>query len=48
VIDAGFAAVPIPGPSAVIAALSVSGLAASQWLACGFLPATASASARQI
>jgi 16S rRNA (cytidine1402-2'-O)-methyltransferase len=48
VIDAGFAVVPIPGPSAVIAALSASGLAASQWLFCGFLPATASARARQI
>ena len=48
VIDAGFAVVPIPGPSAVIAALSASGLAASQWLFCGFLPATASARAREI
>jgi 16S rRNA (cytidine1402-2'-O)-methyltransferase len=48
VIDAGFAVVPIPGPSAVIAALSASGLAASQWLFCGFLPATASARAKEI
>jgi 16S rRNA (cytidine1402-2'-O)-methyltransferase len=48
VIDAGLAVVPIPGPSAVIAAVSVSGLAASQWLFCGFLPATASARAREI
>jgi 16S rRNA (cytidine1402-2'-O)-methyltransferase len=35
--------VAIPGPSAVVAALSVSGLAAPQWLFCGFLPATAAA-----
>jgi 16S rRNA (cytidine1402-2'-O)-methyltransferase len=48
VIDAGFAVVPIPGPSAVIAALSASGLAASQWLFCGFLPTTASARANEI
>jgi 16S rRNA (cytidine1402-2'-O)-methyltransferase len=40
---AGHSVVPIPGPSAVVAALSVSGLAASQWLFCGFLPATAAA-----
>lgn len=43
VADAGFAVVPVPGPSAVIAALSVSGVAASRWLFCGFLPATAAA-----
>ena len=48
VIDAGFAVVPIPGPSALIAALSASGLAASQWLFCGFLPASASARAKEI
>jgi 16S rRNA (cytidine1402-2'-O)-methyltransferase len=48
VIDAGLAVVPIPGPSAVIAALSASGLAASQWLFCSFLPATASARAKEI
>jgi 16S rRNA (cytidine1402-2'-O)-methyltransferase len=48
VIDAGYAVVPIPGASAVIAALSASGLAASQWLFCGFLPATASARAKEI
>lgn len=40
---AGYAVIPIPGPSAVIAALSVSGFAAPQWLFCGFLPATAAA-----
>jgi 16S rRNA (cytidine1402-2'-O)-methyltransferase len=43
VAAAGYAVVPIPGPSAVIAALSVSGLAAPQWLFCGFLPAAAAA-----
>jgi 16S rRNA (cytidine1402-2'-O)-methyltransferase len=48
VADAGFAVVPIPGPSAVVAALSASGLAASQWLFCGFLPATASARSKEI
>jgi 16S rRNA (cytidine1402-2'-O)-methyltransferase len=48
VIDAGYAVVPIPGASAVIAALSASGLAAPQWLFCGFLPATASARAKEI
>ena len=48
VADAGFAVVPIPGASAVVAALSASGLAASQWLFCGFLPATASARLKEI
>ena len=41
--DAGFAVVPVPGPSAAIAALSASGIEASQWLFCGFLPASAHA-----
>ncbi|MEP6996892.1 MAG: 16S rRNA (cytidine(1402)-2'-O)-methyltransferase [Betaproteobacteria bacterium] len=36
---AGFAIVPVPGPSAVTAALSASGIAAPQWLFLGFLPA---------
>jgi 16S rRNA (cytidine1402-2'-O)-methyltransferase len=43
VTDAGFAVVPVPGPSAVIAALSASGLAAAHWMFCGFLPASAAA-----
>ncbi len=43
VSDAGFAIVPVPGPSAVIAALSASGLDSSPWLFIGFLPATAAA-----
>jgi 16S rRNA (cytidine1402-2'-O)-methyltransferase len=48
VLDAGFDVVPVPGPSAVIAALSASGLAASQWMFCGFLPATAGPRAAEI
>jgi 16S rRNA (cytidine1402-2'-O)-methyltransferase len=48
VADAGFAVVPIPGPSAVIAALSASGLAAAQWMFCGFLPASGSARSKEI
>jgi 16S rRNA (cytidine1402-2'-O)-methyltransferase len=35
---AGYRIVPVPGPSAVVAALSASGLAAPEWLFCGFLP----------
>jgi 16S rRNA (cytidine1402-2'-O)-methyltransferase len=48
VIEAGVAVVPIPGASALIAALSASGVAASQWLFCGFLPATAGARTKEI
>jgi 16S rRNA (cytidine1402-2'-O)-methyltransferase len=43
VAAAGYAVIPVPGPSAVIAALSASGLEARHWLFYGFLPATASA-----
>jgi 16S rRNA (cytidine1402-2'-O)-methyltransferase len=43
VAEAGYAVVPVPGPSAVIAALSASGMTAPHWLFYGFLPATASA-----
>jgi 16S rRNA (cytidine1402-2'-O)-methyltransferase len=43
VAEAGFAIVPVPGPSAVIAALSASGVTAQKWLFCGFLPAGAAA-----
>ncbi len=43
VAAAGFAVIPIPGPSAVITALSAAGLAVSQWLFCGFLPSAAAA-----
>jgi 16S rRNA (cytidine1402-2'-O)-methyltransferase len=43
VAEAGFEVVPVPGPSAVIAALSASGIAAPQWRFCGFLPASAAA-----
>jgi 16S rRNA (cytidine1402-2'-O)-methyltransferase len=41
--DAGFAVVPLPGPSAAIAAFSASGIDAPRWLFCGFLPASGSA-----
>jgi 16S rRNA (cytidine1402-2'-O)-methyltransferase len=43
VSDAGYAIVPVPGPSAVIAALSAAGLDVSPWLFVGFLPATTAA-----
>lgn len=36
--EAGVRVVPVPGPSALTAALSVSGLAAEAWLFVGFLP----------
>lgn len=39
---AGYAVVPIPGPSAVATFLSVSGLAADQWVFGGFFPRKAS------
>lgn len=41
--ERGFRVVPIPGPSAVIAALSASGLPTDQFLFAGFLPRTAKA-----
>jgi 16S rRNA (cytidine1402-2'-O)-methyltransferase len=37
-IAAGFAVVPVPGPSAPVAALVASGLPADQWTSLGFLP----------
>jgi len=37
-VDAGFAVTPVPGPSAVTAALAVSGLASRQFTYLGFLP----------
>jgi 16S rRNA (cytidine1402-2'-O)-methyltransferase len=43
VVAAGYAVAPVPGPSAVIAALSASGISAPQWQFCGFLPAAATA-----
>jgi 16S rRNA (cytidine1402-2'-O)-methyltransferase len=42
VAAAGIRVVPIPGPSAVIAALSASGLPTDSFRFCGFLPAKAS------
>lgn len=41
--ERGFRVVPIPGPSATIAALSVSGEECPHFLFCGFLPAKAAA-----
>ena len=41
--DAGHTVVPIPGPSAVAAAVSAAGLEADRFLFVGFLPATAKA-----
>jgi 16S rRNA (cytidine1402-2'-O)-methyltransferase len=41
-IEEGVAVVPIPGPSAAIAALSASGLPSEEFLFAGFLPAQAS------
>ncbi len=46
--DAGFDVVPVPGPSAVAAALSASGIDAARWMFCGFLPASAAARSREI
>lgn len=43
VIDAGLRVIPIPGPSALVAALSASGLATPQVLFYGFLPNKAAA-----
>jgi 16S rRNA (cytidine1402-2'-O)-methyltransferase len=43
VAETGFAVVPVPGPSAVVTALSASGIASPQWLFFGFLPAAAAA-----
>lgn len=40
---AGFRVTPIPGPSALVAALSVAGILVERMLFCGFLPAKASA-----
>jgi 16S rRNA (cytidine1402-2'-O)-methyltransferase len=45
---AGVAVLPIPGPSAVVAALSVSGLPSDRFLFVGFLPARSGARRRAI
>ncbi|MGH6690715.1 MAG: 16S rRNA (cytidine(1402)-2'-O)-methyltransferase [Gammaproteobacteria bacterium] len=45
---AGFPVTPVPGPSAAIAALSVSGLAAPHHLFYGFLPARAAARRKEL
>lgn len=41
--DAGFAVVPVPGPSALVAAISAAGLAATRFMFVGFLPVPAGA-----
>jgi len=46
--EAGFPVTPVPGPSAAVAALSVSGIAGPQFLFYGFLPERASARRRAI
>lgn len=48
VADAGHAVVPIPGVSAVITALSVSGLATDRWVFEGFLPAKSGARQKKL
>lgn len=46
--DAGVSVVPIPGPSAMVAALSVSGLPSDQVCFVGFLPAKAGSRRRRL
>lgn len=46
--DAGFAVVPVPGPSALAAALSVAALGPAPFLFCGFLPPKAAARRRAL
>ena len=46
--QAGFAVVPIPGASAVTAAMSAAGLKAERFLFCGFLPAQSGARVREL
>ncbi len=46
--QAGFAVVPIPGASAVTAAMSAAGLLAERFLFCGFLPAAHGARVREL
>ncbi|HEU4708498.1 MAG TPA: 16S rRNA (cytidine(1402)-2'-O)-methyltransferase [Methylophilaceae bacterium] len=46
--EAGIAVVPVPGPSAVITALSVAGTAAPGFVFCGFLPASAAQRKRKL
>jgi len=46
--EAGFAVLPVPGPSASVAALSVAGLPSDRFLFVGFLPSRAGARARAL
>jgi 16S rRNA (cytidine1402-2'-O)-methyltransferase len=47
-IDAGYEVMAVPGPSAALAALTVSGLPTDRFLVAGFLPAKSSARQRAI
>jgi 16S rRNA (cytidine1402-2'-O)-methyltransferase len=46
--QAGFAVVPVPGASAITAAMSAAGLLAARFLFCGFLPAQSGARMREL
>ncbi|MCE9524121.1 MAG: 16S rRNA (cytidine(1402)-2'-O)-methyltransferase [Alphaproteobacteria bacterium] len=48
VVEQGFEVIPIPGPSAILAALTTSGLATDRFLFAGFLPARATERRRAI
>jgi 16S rRNA (cytidine1402-2'-O)-methyltransferase len=47
-VEHGIRVVPIPGPSAILAALAVSGLATDEFRFCGFLPAKESARRKRL
>jgi 16S rRNA (cytidine1402-2'-O)-methyltransferase len=47
-IGAGYAVVPVPGPSAVLSAVTASGLPTDNFLFVGFLPAKSTARRRQL
>ncbi len=47
-IDAGHGVFPLPGPSALLAALQVSGLPTDRFLFCGFLPSKSAARKKQL
>jgi 16S rRNA (cytidine1402-2'-O)-methyltransferase len=48
VLDAGLQVIPVPGPSAVVAALTASGLPSGQFLFAGFLSSSQNERRRQI
>jgi 16S rRNA (cytidine1402-2'-O)-methyltransferase len=47
-VESGIRVVPIPGPSAMLAALAASGLATDEFRFCGFLPAKAGARGKKL